>query len=81
MAGYASRVARVRAARVVAPGGQAPSTSPARTAAAAGTALSTRSSRKALPPEIAAQIRHTADAATALHRERLVEKAEAAYGA
>ncbi|MGP0029362.1 MAG: hypothetical protein ACLPVF_02525 [Acidimicrobiales bacterium] len=55
--------------------------SPARTAAAAGTALSTRSSRKALPPEIAAQIRHAADAATALHRERLVEKAEAAYGA
>jgi len=44
-------------------------------------ALSTLSTRKALPPEIAAEIRNAADVATALHRERLVEKAESAYGA
>jgi tetratricopeptide (TPR) repeat protein len=44
-------------------------------------ALSTFSSRKALPPEIAAEIRNAAYVATALHRERLVEKAESAYGA
>ena len=52
-----------------------------RDAAASTTAISTRSSRKALPPEIAAEIRKAADVATALHRERLVEKAESAYGA
>jgi tetratricopeptide (TPR) repeat protein len=46
-----------------------------------GTALSTLSSRKALPPEIAAEIRKAADVATAAHRERLVERAESAYGA
>jgi tetratricopeptide (TPR) repeat protein len=45
------------------------------------TAVSTRSSRKSLPPEIAAEIRNAAEVATALHRERLVEKAESAYGA
>jgi len=44
-------------------------------------ALSTLSTRKALPPEIAADIRNAAYVATALHRERLVEKAESAYGA
>jgi tetratricopeptide (TPR) repeat protein len=33
-----------------------------------------------LPPEIAADIRNAADVATALHRERLVERAEAAHG-
>jgi tetratricopeptide (TPR) repeat protein len=44
-------------------------------------ALSTLSSRKTLPPEIAAEIRNAAYVATALHRERLVEKAESAYGA
>jgi tetratricopeptide (TPR) repeat protein len=44
-------------------------------------ALSTLSTRKALPPEIAAEIRNAAYVATALHRERLVEKAESAYGA
>jgi tetratricopeptide (TPR) repeat protein len=44
-------------------------------------ALSTLSTRKALPPEIAADIRNAAYVATALHRERLVERAESAYGA
>jgi tetratricopeptide (TPR) repeat protein len=44
-------------------------------------ALSTQSSRKALPLEIAAEIRNAAYVATALHRERLVERAESAYGA
>jgi tetratricopeptide (TPR) repeat protein len=52
-----------------------------RAARASSTALSTLSTRKALPPEIAAEIRNAADVATALHRERLVEKAESAYGA
>jgi hypothetical protein len=51
------------------------------TASASTTALSTQSSRKSLPPEMAAEIRNAADVATALHRERLVERAEAAYGA
>jgi tetratricopeptide (TPR) repeat protein len=37
--------------------------------------------RPSLPPEIATEIRNAADAATALHKEHLVEKAEAAYGA
>jgi tetratricopeptide (TPR) repeat protein len=49
--------------------------------AAGGTAISTLSGRKSLPPEIAAEIRKAADVATALHRERLVERAESAYGA
>src|SRR5580692_179337 len=48
---------------------------------ASTTAVSTRASRKALPPEIAAEIRNAANMATALHKERLVEKAESAYGA
>ena len=52
-----------------------------RAARASSMALSTLSTRKALPPEIAAEIRNAASIATALHRERLVEKAESAYGA
>jgi tetratricopeptide (TPR) repeat protein len=36
---------------------------------------------KTLPPEIAAEIRNAADVATALHRERLVDRAESAYRA
>ena len=52
-----------------------------RSAGPAGTAVSTLSTRKALPPEIAADIRNAADIATAQHRERLVERAESAYGA
>ena len=39
------------------------------------------SARHALPPEVAADIRNAADTATTLHRERLVERAESAYGA
>lgn len=39
------------------------------------------SNRPALPPEMATAIRNAADAATQLHRERLVEKAESAFGA
>jgi hypothetical protein len=39
------------------------------------------SPRRALPVEIAAEIRKAADVATAQHRERLVEKTESAYGA
>jgi hypothetical protein len=52
-----------------------------RAARAAGMALSTQSTRKALPVEIAAEIRKAADVATVAHRERLVERAESAYGA
>ena len=37
--------------------------------------------RHTLPPEIAADIRNAADVATVQHRERLVERAESAYGA
>ena len=37
--------------------------------------------RPSLPPEVATEIRNAADAATALHKEHLVEKAEAAFGA
>ncbi len=44
-------------------------------------ALAALSNRVNLPPEVAADIRNAADAATAHHRERLVERAEAAYGA
>ena len=44
-------------------------------------AIASLSARHALPPEIAAEIRNAADVATALHRERLVERAESAYGA
>jgi tetratricopeptide (TPR) repeat protein len=54
---------------------------PAAARAAGGTAVSTLSTRKALPPEIAAEIRNAASIATVQHRERLVERAEAAYGA
>ena len=39
------------------------------------------SSKHALPPEIATDIRNAADIATARHREHLVDRAEAAYGA
>jgi hypothetical protein len=49
--------------------------------APSGTALSTQSSRKTLPVEIAAEIRNAAYVGTVLHRERLVERAESAYGA
>lgn len=52
-----------------------------RAARASSTALSTLSTRKSLPPDIAAEIRNAASVATALQRERLVEKAESAYGA
>jgi tetratricopeptide (TPR) repeat protein len=64
---------------------------PARGGAAAGDRVEPRSSARAaiaalsarhtLPPEIAADIRKAADVATTLHRERLVERAESAYGA
>ncbi|HEY1445050.1 MAG TPA: tetratricopeptide repeat protein [Acidimicrobiales bacterium] len=42
-------------------------------------ALAALSNRTTLPPEVAAEIRNAADIATAAHRERLVEKAEAAF--
>ena len=53
---------------------------PARAASTAG-ALAALSNRVSLPPEVATDIRNAADTATAHHRERLVERAEAAYGA
>jgi tetratricopeptide (TPR) repeat protein len=44
-------------------------------------AIAALSPKHALPPEVAAAIRNAADMATAQHRERLVERAEAASGA
>jgi hypothetical protein len=60
-----------------------PASGPIRTGSAAGTAgaLAALSNRVSLPPEVATDIRNAADTATAHHRERLVERAEAAYGA
>jgi hypothetical protein len=43
-------------------------------------ALAALTNRPTLPPEVATEIRNAADIATAAHRERLVEKAEAAFG-
>jgi len=42
-------------------------------------ALATLNARPTLPPEVATEIRSAADIATAAHRERLVERAEAAF--
>jgi hypothetical protein len=42
-------------------------------------ALAALSTRPTLPPEVATEIRNAADVATATHRERLVERAEAAF--
>ncbi len=52
-----------------------------RRTATAAEAIAALSTRRPLPPEIAADIRNAAAVATAQHRERLVERAEAAYGA
>ncbi len=49
--------------------------------ASAGEAIAALSTRHTLPPEIATDIRNAADVATALQKERLVERAESAYGA
>ena len=49
--------------------------------ASAGVAIAALSTRHTLPPEIATDIRNAADVATALQKERLVERAESAYGA
>jgi tetratricopeptide (TPR) repeat protein len=42
---------------------------------------STLAQRATLPPEVATEIRNAADAATAAHKERLVERADDAYNA
>jgi tetratricopeptide (TPR) repeat protein len=57
----------------------APGPPPRATARDAIAALSARHTHP-LPPELAAEIRNAADTATAYHRERLVERAESAYG-
>ncbi len=49
--------------------------------ASAAEAIAALSGRSALPPEIATEIRHAADVATARHKEHLVDRAESAYGA
>ena len=59
--------------------GRAPANAPASTSASA--AIAALSPRHTLPPEIATDIRNAADVATALQKERLVERAESAYGA
>jgi len=51
------------------------------TSTSAAEAIAALSTRHPLPPEVAADIRNAADVATVQHRERLVERAEAAYGA
>ncbi len=52
-----------------------------RSAGSAKDALAALAQRPALPADVAAEIRNAADTATAHHRERLVERADAAYGA
>ena len=49
--------------------------------ASAAEAIAALTHKHALPPEIATEIRNAADVATARHREHLVDRAEAAYGA
>ena len=53
----------------------------ATTAASTAEAIAVLSGRSTLPPEIATEIRHAADIATARHKEHLVDRAESAYGA
>ena len=50
-------------------------------AGSAGAALAALSGRRTLPADVATDIRKAADVATAAHRERLVERAESAFGA
>ena len=54
---------------------------PTHTAASTREAMAALSGKHTLPPELATAIRNAADAATAQHKERLVERAEAAMGA
>jgi len=64
------------------PRGPAEATGTSRgTSTTAAEAIAALSTRHPLPPEVAADIRNAADVATVQHRERLVERAEAAYGA
>ncbi len=56
-------------------------TTPVTTGHSASGALAALANRATLPPEVATEIRNAADIATQAHRERLVEKAEAAFGA
>jgi tetratricopeptide (TPR) repeat protein len=58
-----------------------PTTSTTRTTRSASDAIAALSPKHTLPPDVAAAIRNAADTATAQHRERLVERAEAASGA
>lgn len=51
------------------------------TGRSAAHALAALSNRPTLPPEVATEIRNAADIATQAHKERLVEKAEAAFAA
>ncbi len=71
---------RGRGRRGTTPAGSPPARGTRQTATAAE-AIAALSTRRPLPPEIAADIRNAADVATAQHRERLVERAESAYGA
>jgi hypothetical protein len=50
-------------------------------AGSTGAALAALSGKRALPADVATEIRNAADVATAAHRERLVERAESAFGA
>jgi tetratricopeptide (TPR) repeat protein len=50
-------------------------------AGSAGAALAALAGKRTLPADVATDIRKAADVATAAHRERLVERAESAFGA
>ena len=50
-------------------------------AGSTGAALAALSGKRTLPADVATEIRNAADVATAAHRERLVERAESAFGA
>jgi tetratricopeptide (TPR) repeat protein len=50
-------------------------------AGSTGAALAALSGKGTLPGDVATEIRNAADVATAAHRERLVERAESAFGA
>ena len=73
-AGRASGTARTRPAAAA-----ATTTTTATSTARALAALAAADGRTHLPPEVATEIRNAADIATQAHRERLVERAEAAF--
>jgi tetratricopeptide (TPR) repeat protein len=62
-------------------GAAASATADSGLAGSTGAALAALSGRHTLPGDVATDIRNAADVGTAAHKERLVERAEAAFGA